>query len=871
MIRVIPKNTQISATIWKGLTLGDFIVGGMCCGLLALVAFSDIPQRFLVTLILFVLLGSLFIPFDGARVWNNVTAILAFIFVKKKYSEHFVRQLLPYNSIRSDGLILYPNYFAKVLSIGQLSFSLLDGITQDNKIACFEQVFKLLDLSASLDIVKIDRPFIFDKLSASLLEKIEKEVDPVKSDVLLSRLGLVDKMNAKDKIYASSFYIVFYNTVEKNLLETVRCAKGYLQACKLNCNELSDKETVNFLRYSYTRFFDEREIENIDPKDYIEYITPKEIKFSSRGYNIDGINAFTLALSDFPITVGNAWGASIFGTDNTKVVLKVRPVEQSKATKRIDKVVTELSSRTDNFKRASELIVNASHMDTMISTLRSLQNEDQMLFDCSLTVTAFNNESENISTFRKSLRHALSTGGFKTTLLASRQVQGFLSSNISPIRALKRFERGINSSSLAAVFPFVATSLIDEPNGIVLGYNNYPVALDISKRDIDHTNGNCLILGKSGSGKSYATKTIISNLYSDSWKVFILDVENEFSALCSSVGGSKIDIGSATHGRINPFHIYGLLTDDGAVASPESVFNNHLNALESFFKITLDGVASDTLEYINSLVVETYKACGITEKTDCSRLPSDKFPIFDDLRKTIKKKITDPREKRNPLSIENLQRADIYIKKFSTGGRYSTIWNGKSTLESNAEFTVFNFQSLLANKNQVVANAQMLLVMRFLEQEVINTRDKNRNSEKLVRTVIVADEAHAFTDPKFPIALDFLYQMAKRIRKYAGSLFFITQNLGDGTANQEVTSKTRAIFSNCQYSFIFNLAPTDIQSLVTLYDNSGGINSVEQSDITNNPRGTCFLISATKERTNVSIVATPIVEKLFIRQDEKKL
>ena len=50
----------------------------------------------------------------------------------------------------------------------------------------------------------------------------------------------------------------------------------------------------------------------------------------------------------------------------------------------------------------------------------------------------------------------------------------------------------------------------------------------------------------------------------------------------------------------------------------------------------------------------------------------------------------------------------------------------------------------------------MLLIFRFIEQEIINARENNN-----IKTLIICDEAHLFIDPKYPIALDFFYQMNK--------------------------------------------------------------------------------------------------------------
>lgn len=868
-MRVIPKDTKVRATVYKNFTIWDIFVAIGAIGIEVLIGFSNFPGKVWIMLVAAVLLAPLFFPTDdGGKFYQNILSMIQFRFMKKTYTGKEIERFVPYTEIRDDGVIVYPGYFSKVISIGQTEFRLLDEGMQNIKISYFEKILKLTDIGASMDIVKIDRPINFDRFSASLFERLEKEQDELKRAVLEDRISQIDRLNNETKQFRPYYYIVIYDAKEGSMQDNVDTAVRMLNQMGLESFSLGQKEVVNFLKYCHTRFFDEREIDNIEPKDYVNYIMPKKLKFSVRNYTVDDVKAFTMTISDYPMAVGNAWGSEIFNIDNTKVVLKIRPVDRLKAVKRIDKVVMELGSREENIKKASELIEKESHVETMGATLVSLQNENEVLFDCSLTITAFNNENEDQISFRKSIRHRIISEGFKINNLSSQQVNGFLASNISQVRSLKRYERGINSSSLAAVFPFVETSIIDEPNGIILGCNSHPVALDITKRDGSHTNSNVLILGKPGSGKTYAVKSIITQLYADNWRIHVLDVENEFSTLAKNVGGMIIDVGSATQGRINPFHIYGLLTDDGKQASPENIFDAHLIALESFFKIILEGISSDALEYINNLVVKCYEKRGITKTTDCSKFTASRFPTFDDLMRILEEQ---PREGINPLDLANLQRAENYIAKFASGGRYASLWNGPSTLTTASQFTVFNFQNLLSNKNTVVANAQMLLVMRYLEQEVINARDQNRDGKNLIRTAIVAEEAHAFTDPKFPVALDFLYQMAKRIRKYAGSLFFITQNLRDGRSTPEIEAKTTAIFNCCQYSFIFSLPPQDINDLVELYKSSGGINEAEQQEIVTNQQGTAFLISSATERTSFTIVTTDIVEGLFIREDEKQL
>jgi type IV secretory pathway VirB4 component len=215
-----------------------------------------------------------------------------------------------------------------------------------------------------------------------------------------------------------------------------------------------------------------------------------------------------------------------------------------------------------------------------------------------------------------------------------------------------------------------------------------------------------------------------------------------------------------------------------------------------------------------------------------------------------------------------MRTAQLYLEKF-VSGRYSDIWNHPSTLETQASLIDFNFQALFANKNNTVANAQMLLVFRFIEQEVINAREKNKTGKNL-RTMIVCDEAHLFIDAKFPIALDFFYSMSKRIRKYGGSFIPATQNIADWNANEELRGKTTAIIKNSQYTFIFKLSAPDMKDVLDVYAAGDSFNDEEQRTIISAVTGQAFFIGSTELRTCVHIVAGEYSKLLFEERKENK-
>jgi hypothetical protein len=849
--------------------------------LVALVVFSIIfimitAGNWGIAIVLGLISVVMFMPTADGIFYSYIFENLRFVFSKKKYTKtarkdkENVNALIGIKAIKENGSIVYQNQYGRVIKVGQKNFGIEDVVQQNIDINYFANALKILDGTQSADIVKIDRPVKLDEFSAELFEKLAalkesvetEEIKEIKTDILRERIDRIDRLNNVRKKYLSDYYIVVYGRNELDLDNLAVNIASEISKCGLSTKILTKKETAIFLKYSFSRNFDEREIKDVKDENLLEWIKPNTVEFKSNKYIIDETEAAVFCIADYPLRVKNAWGADLFNIPNTKVVMHVKPVDKFKAIKRIDKCIGDMETRQILSEKASETNSAETHRETMHTLLDSLQTENEALLDVTLTVTAYNYLKD--ANYKKSVRRAMLTGNFKPSTLYGLQLEGFKSANISPITTLKNYERGINSSSLAASFPFVRTFVMDK-GGIMLGENkanHYPFIFNLWKRGNLYQNSNGMIIGKSGSGKSFFLKNLILNEWANGTRVITLDPEAEYLALTRNLSGNIIDVGNAKEGRINPFHIYKILTEEGTPADPVVTFNTHLKMLESFFKIVLVGASTDVIELINNLTVETYERKGINETTDCTMLNAEDFPLFTDLLETLQSK---DKSDYDSLTLRDMRSAELYLQKF-VHGRYSDIWNAPSTLETNANLIDFNFQSLFANKNNVVANAQMLLVFRFIEQEVINAREANKNGKNL-RTMIVCDEAHLFIDAKFPIALDFFFSMSKRIRKYNGSFIPATQNIADWNANEELRGKTSAILKNSQYTFIFKLSAPDMKDVLDVYKAGDSFNEEEQRMIISAVTGQVFFIGSSELRTCVKITSGELAMSLF---DENK-
>ena len=906
MIRYIPGKTRIKIEFAKNITLGDIIMFLFCIAGLGLILLSQgFGQYKLWFAIAWGAISiSMFIPIDeGLRLYSSIGLLLRFTAFRKKYINandkmrgyRNMSEITPFISIDTGMYLNMGEYYGMVVEIKPVALELMQEGAQDALIHTFARGLRRLTQNQSAMIVKARRPVRFDEFlknddeKYALLNKLfeqgyytEGELDS-RNLIFRERVSFSPTAMNAEPILQNFFYMVIFGDDKPNLKDTVDGFVSDIGAGQnsLNSHVLTNRELIVFLKSNYKEIFSEREADNLPPSQYRHWILPKKVEFKTARMAMDGKNYRQFCISNYPSVVGNAWAATMFAMPDSRVVLKMLPIDKEKGEKAIDRVIMEKESKLDRTHTESKRIEQQNDLDSLRILLTELKSNNEMLYDVSIHFTVLEER-------RKELKAVLRQEGYRINEMFGRQVDAFVSSNISRLQNIKSCARNMPTTTIASSFPFVAAYMQD-PKGFYIGYttSGYPVFADFFVRDskAGRINSNMMIIGKSGSGKSYATKTILTNLAADRTKMFILDPEQEYETLTHNLGGKVIDVGSNKSGILNPFHIMASLEDidnmqqdmeeaelpqydedgneierDEIIGFTNKTFYTHLQFLEQFFKIILQGINSDAFELLNTLIAELYRSKGISEKSDLTKLTAEDYPIFDDLYALIEKKL---RKEEDQYLKTNYLVLKTYIQKFATGGRNSDLWNGPTSIVTDEVLITFNFQTLFASKNNQLANAQMLLVFKYLNNEIINNKKFNEQYKKkygvdIKRQVVVAvDEAHMFIDPDFPVALNFMAEMAKRIRKYQGMQIVITQNVKDFLGTQEIQRRSAAIINASQYSLIFQMAPNDMSDLLKLYSSAGGINKNEQDRIVTAPRGRCFLISGPLNRQFVDIIALP--------------
>lgn len=875
--RFIPRRTRVKMEFVKGITGADLIwIGtGVACALL--MGFSQIGGKGLAIFLGFIVaavFGAGMIKINDQRLYVASVSWFRFVAYNKKYAklpgggyQDIFSRLVPYKGIKEEMFIDFVEYLGIAIEIRPVEFWLLEPMKQDSIINAVADALRRLQANQQASLIRLERAMVLDKYIDYEIEKYESVIKNVELGALTEqeldarevvfneRGSLLEFMNDDERIYKSCFYMVVYGKERDVLVQTAEGISQTLMGgvAALENNILKNKDLAIFLRANYNKEFEERDLNDMPDTKYMNWIVPNKVEFGTGKFKINGLARQALMVTEYPLDVGNAWAYSLFNMTGVRTVMNFHQVHRVTAEKIIDRALIEMGTQMENSPRASHQIDKQTQLQSVQDLLVSLKNGNEAMFDCTIHFSVEWDE-------RKEFKARLREEGYKFNELTGRQIDGFLSANVSQIEQFMSEVRGIPTTTVAAAFPFISDMLQDD-NGICLGSNSYPVFVDFFKRNNVRVNSNMIIIGKSGSGKSFATKSVLAHLAADNTKIFICDPEKEYVGMAQKFHGNIIDVGNAGKGRFNPFHIYPAMLEDAEGGGEyDDTFEAHLRFLESFFKIVLEGIRSDALEALNGLVATLYRLKRIGNTTNFTELDAKQFPTFQELYSLARDyhaKSTDD------FSKINYRILVTYLEKFADGGRYSGLWNGPASIRTNENFVCFNFLTLLANKNAIVANAQMLLVFKYLDGEIIKNREYNVKYKTKRKIIIVVDEAHVFIDEQRPIALDFMFQMAKRIRKYDGMQIIITQNIKDFVGSPVIAKKSAAIINASQYSMIFALAPNDMTDLVTLYKNAGGINKQEQGQIVSNARGRCFFISGAASRTLIQVETSDEIRALF--------
>ena len=465
------------------------------------------------------------------------------------------------------------------------------------------------------------------------------------------------------------------------------------------------------------------------------------------------------------------------------VTMHVQSVDQVSAIKTIKRKITDLDRmKIEEQKKAVRSGYDMDIIPSDLATygaeakklLQELQSRNERMFLLTFLVL---NIADSVPKLRNNVFQASSIAqkyNCQLVRLDFRQEEGLMSSLPLGLNQVE-IQRSLTTSAVAIFVPFTTQELYQNGSeALYCGLNalsNNLIMVD--RKFLKNPNG--LILGTPGSGKSFAAKREIANVFFvTNDDIIICDPEAEYGPLVERLHGQVIKISPTSPHYINPMDLNLNYSDDENPLSLKSDFILSMCALIVGGKDGLQPVEKTIIDRCVRMVYRDY----------LNDPKPENMPVLEDLYQELRRQ----EEKEAQYVATALE---IYV----TGSL--NVFNHRTNVDIQNRIVAFDIKEL----GKQLKKIGMLVV----QDQVWNRVTVNREAHKATRYYI--DEFHLLLKEEQTAA--YSVEIWKRFRKWGGVPTGITQNVKDLLASREVEN----IFENSDYIYMLNQASGDRQIL----------------------------------------------------------
>ena len=722
---------------------------------------------------------------------------------KKKKIPFTAQETLPYKEIYRDGICQTEDkFFSKTIQFFDINYQLAKN---DDKTTIFENYCEFLnyfDSSVRFQITFLNQQVNFDEYSKTIdippkgdaFDDIRKEyADMLKMQLAKGNNGLVKTKYITFGIKAESL------RAAKSRLE--RIETGILNNFKVlgaAARPLNGLERLKILHDTM----------NMDTKEPFkfhygmvaktglgtkDFIAPTGFDFRNDSYFRMGqtFGCVSYLQITSPELTDKMLADFLDMEENLIVNIHVQPVDPKVAIKSLKNILSNIQKmKIEEQKKAVRSGYDMDIIPTDISTygeeaenlLNELQSRNEKMFKVTFLLMNTADSKRKLDNIAYQTAGIAQKYNCNIRRLQYLQEQGMVAS--LPLGMNQTgVHRLLTTTSTAIFVPFTTQELFMDGEALYYGLNalsNNMIMVD--RKKLKNPNG--LILGTPGSGKSFAAKREILNVFliTDD-DIIVCDPEGEYFPLVNALNGQVVKISAKSTDYINPMDV-----NLDVIYHPEKYRINGDTE-------DVDTIIADKSEFIASF-------CElIMKKPQGAELDGDEVSIIDHCIKDIYEEFlyNDPVPEKMPVLEDFLNRLNDYADQNDAARRIANclqlyvtgsqnVFNHRTNVDMNNRVVCFDIKDL----GTTLRKAGMLIVQNMVWTRV----STNRALKKATRYYV--DEFHLLL--KQLQTANYSVEIWKRFRKWGGIPTGLTQNVSDFLGSLAVEN----IVGNSDFIYMLN-------------------------------------------------------------------
>lgn len=460
------------------------------------------------------------------------------------------------------------------------------------------------------------------------------------------------------------------------------------------------------------------------------------------------------------------------------VTLHVQTVDQLKAIKTIKGKISDIGRmKAEEQKKAVRAGYDMEILPPDLITfskdaaelLADLQSRNERMFLLTFTVI-------NLAPSRQRLENDVFTVSgiaqkYNCALkrLDWQQEQGFVSSLVLGYNGIE-IQRGLTTSSTAIFIPFMTRELRMDGQALYYGMNalSHNVIM-ADRKKLKSANG--LYLGSTGSGKSFAAKRELINVFlATQDRIVVVDPMGEYAPLVRRLGGQVIEIAPDSPNHINPMDIQMGMNDEDSPLSMKADF------LLSLCELIVGG--KEGLQPIEKTVID--RCVRLVYRELALGIGSGEMPLLQDLYEELLRQ-PEPEAKRVATALE----------LYCTGSL--NLFNHPTNVQTDARVVCIVLKGMGENLRKIA----MHITDEFVTSAV------NTNYLNGLATWCYFDEFHILL--RDPLTASYFVAVWKMLRKKGCVPSALTQNVKDLLASREIEN----ILDNTDFMVLLSQAQSD--------------------------------------------------------------